>query len=963
MCRGAALLFGAILGVQLAGNPCASAQTADGSGTAQQHFDAGVQFQKKHDPGSTRQAISEFHRAADLWLAADDRAHAGAALESAGRLSYFAGDYRAAQADLERAAGLSREAKDDKAQAAALYGLARVYLATGDAVHGVEAGEQVLSLRRRLRDRSGEGAALQDLGWAYFLLGDNQRSFTSYQDALAIREGLKDDLGVGLAQYGIGSVYWAWGESEKAIEAYEHALASYRTAKYDAGVANTLNSAGLAYADIGEYRKATEMYAQAQAIWERLKQTAGEVLTLNNLGLAYAGLEEPEKAIGFYDRALKLADGPDTRPRSYILQNLGDIYARLKRYTRALDYYRQSLELKRTAGDRFGEAYTLTRLGEVQSALGDSAQATASLEEALKLDRFVGARGGEAAALAAMAHAMMSVGKPDNARSEMQSAIGIVESLFTGLSSHDLRTTFFANQQSYYRFYIDVLMHLHRLRPKAGYDREALEVAERSRARTLLDSLAEARAQIHSGVAPELVERERTLRSELHGRSQRLESLASGHASETELRKARANFDDALRSYNELDASIRTSSPRYAALVEPQPLTVAEIQQRVLDSGTVLLEYSLGAEHSYAWLVSKDGITTAVLPSSARIEAMAHSLYQDLNARNQNPAAESIDQNRLRVLTADAAFDRTARQLSALLIDPFASRLGTRRLVIVPDGALQYVPFAALPRPGSGQPMVMRNEVVALPSASTIAVLRDRTTARASRNRIAIIADPVFDSSDARLSRGDSGTDRLVSTRSFPTAPEYTRLRFSRTEADDIAALEGKTRVRIFRDFDANRDLFFNGSLRGYGTLHIASHTVIDNERPALSRIVLSGVDSSGKSRDGYLRLFEIYNLDLDADLVVLSACRTALGREVRGEGLVGLTRGFFYAGASRVVASLWSVRDQATAELMRRFYEHLVQGRTPAAALCAAEREMAAGKRWANPYYWAAFTLQGDWN
>lgn len=956
------LLLGALLGAWITGSFSARAQAPDTGATAQQHYDAAAQLVQKRDAASTRQAIAEFHEAAELWIAADNKGRAAEALESAGRQSYFAGDYTAAQADFERAIAFSREVKDEKGEATALYGLARVYVAAGDAARAAAADEKVLAMRRELKDRAGEGATLQDLGWADFLLGDNQKAFESYQDALAIRQELHDDLGIGLAQYGIGSVYWAWGEPEKAIEAYEHALSSYRSAKHEAGVANTLNSAGLAYADIGDYPKAIAMYSEALAMWERLKQPGGEVLALNNLGLAYAALHEPERAIGFYDRALKLAGGPDTRPRSYILQNLGDANAGLKRYASALEEYRQSLKLKRDSGDRFGQAYTLTRLGEVQSALGDSTGAMGSLEEALKLHRVVGARGGEAATLAAMARANVLTGKPDEARSEMQAAAGIVESLFAGLSSRDLRTTFFANRQSYYAFYVDLLMRLHKLHPQAGYDREALEVSERSRARTLIDSLAETHSQMRGAFEGALPRREQTLRNELHARAQRVESLASGHASDADLRRARTGFDDALREYNELEASIREANPRYAALVEPRPLAVADIQQRVLDGGTLLLEYALGDEHSYAWLVSRDSVTGVVLPPRARIEALAHTLYEDLNARNRNAAGESIDQQRLRLLAADASFDRTAHQLADVLLGPFTARLGSRRLVVVADGALNYVPFAALPLPATGRPLVTRSEVVMLPSASTIAVLRERPAAQGGRNRTAIIADPVFDAADPRLSRGSGRAGLLVSTRSAPREAEFTRLRFSKTEAEGIAALEGRGRVRIFTDFDANRSLFFNGSLRGYGTLHIASHTVIDNDRPALSRIVLSRVDASGKARDGYLRLFEIYNLNLDADLVVLSACRTALGREVRGEGLVGLTRGFLYAGASRVVASLWSVQDQATAELMRRFYGNLLRGATPAAALSAAEREMASAERWSNPYYWAAFTLQGDW-
>jgi CHAT domain-containing protein len=932
------------------------------TGDAQSHFDAAQQLRKKHDAGSVRQAIAEYQKAAGLWLGAHDPAHAAGALNAAAQLELAHADYAAATMAFEQALAEDREARNAAGEGDALYGLSRVYLATGDNRKAIDTGEQALAIRRTLGDKAGQGFILQNLGWAYFSVGEAAKSLASYQAALAIRTELKDEFGIGLADYGIGSVYWAWGESEKALNAYQEALPHFRAAKYEGGVANMLNSAGLAYADIGEYDKAIENYRRAQAVWEKLKEPAGEVLTLNNLGLAYAGLHDPVKAISFYERALPLAGGPDTRARAYILQNMGDAHAELQQYDKAVGYYDQSLDLKRKSGDRFGQAYTLTRLGEVQLALGAPSKALGTLGEALQLDRFVGARGGEASTLAATARASAALDRLDRAQREMQSAIDIIEGLRTDLSSRDLQTTFFANQQAYYTFYIGLLMRLDRLHPKAGYDREALQISEQSRARTLLETLAEGRAGIRSGVDPELLNRQHQLENDLHARARQIESLASGHASETQLQAARNAFDDTLRNYNAIEAAIRSSSPHYASLLEPEPLTASDIQHDVLDPGTLLLEYSLGRDRSYAWLVSQDRLWTAVLPRRDRIDALVGRLYRALNARNVNPPNESIEQERVRVMDADADFARNARELSRILLAPLAAHFGGKRLVIVPDGALHYVPFAALPLGPGGKPAVMSDEIVRLPSASMMEALRREEAHRRRATTIAIVADPVFDTNDARLRREGASTS-LVSASQPEMGVQYPRLRFSRTEADEIASLAGSAKVKLISDFAANRDAFLDGALSNERILHIATHTVIDNAHPALSRIVLSRVDARGRPRDGYLRLFEIYNLHLNADLVVLSACRTALGKEIRGEGLVGLTRGFLYAGASRVVASLWSVQDRATAELMRRFYGHILRGGlSPADALCAAQREMASDSRWSNPYYWAAFTLQGDW-
>jgi CHAT domain-containing protein len=299
-----------------------------------------------------------------------------------------------------------------------------------------------------------------------------------------------------------------------------------------------------------------------------------------------------------------------------------------------------------------------------------------------------------------------------------------------------------------------------------------------------------------------------------------------------------------------------------------------------------------------------------------------------------------------------------------MLVAPAAARIGNKRLLIVGEGVLQYLPFGALPEPQTdgqaGPPLIVHHEIVTAPSASVIAVLRQETAGRApAPNGVAVFADPIFSLDDARV----AATAGNQATRQKPGGKEYPRLRFSRAEADAITALAPTTGLLKAVDFDASRQAVLQSDLGRYRIVHFATHSVIDSERPELSGVVLSLVDRAGKPQNGFLRLLDIYNLRLGADLVVLSACETALGQEVRGEGLVGLTRGFLYAGASRVVATLWSIDDRVTAEAMKRFYSAMLSaGERPAAALRQAQVAMWEEKGWAAPYYWAAFVLQGEW-
>jgi CHAT domain-containing protein len=336
------------------------------------------------------------------------------------------------------------------------------------------------------------------------------------------------------------------------------------------------------------------------------------------------------------------------------------------------------------------------------------------------------------------------------------------------------------------------------------------------------------------------------------------------------------------------------------------------------------------------------------------------------------------------------------------LLERVAGQLDKKRLLIVSDGALEYIPFAALPSPqgrakaterGSGsrhssqdsqdpRPLIVDHEIVSLPSASVLAVLRRELTDRQPAPKaLAVLADPVFSNDDPRmaLNRATGGTTPVPSpadvanrsavgpevTRSAREAGlnDFVRLRFSRQEAEAITSLlQEKDRLKAL-DFTASRATARSQELGQYRIIHFATHGLLNSRHPELSGLVFSLINEEGKPQDGFLRSYDIYNLKLNADLVVLSACQTALGKEVRGEGLIGLTRGFMYAGVPRVVASLWRVDDRATAELMKRFYQGMLRaGQRPAAALRAAQVSMLKEKRWSAPHYWAAFTIQGEW-
>jgi len=424
---------------------------------------------------------------------------------------------------------------------------------------------------------------------------------------------------------------------------------------------------------------------------------------------------------------------------------------------------------------------------------------------------------------------------------------------------------------------------------------------------------------------------------------------------------------------DQVQSRIRSTSPRYAALTQPSVLDLKEIQSKVLDADTALLEYALGKEKSFLWVIGPSSADTFDLPPRAEIESVARRVYDLLTARNQKPAKETPAERAARLRRAVRDYLDAAVTASRIFLGPAASRIENKRLLIAGEGVLQYLPFAALPEPradgtvsANSPPLIANHEIVMAASASVVAVLRQETAGRSpTRKTLAVFADPVFGANDARVeaSGRDSVSAQARRHDAGPDAQEFLRLRFSRAEADEITRLAPAGTTLKILDFEASRDAVLRADLAQYRILHFATHSLLNNEHPELSGVVLSLVDRDGRPQNGFLRLYDIYNLRLTSELVVLSACQTALGGEIKGEGLIGLTRGFLYAGAPRVVATLWEIDDRTTAELMKRFYEGVLgRGERPAAALRSAQIAMWKNRGWDAPFYWAAFTIQGEW-
>lgn len=592
----------------------------------------------------------------------------------------------------------------------------------------------------------------------------------------------------------------------------------------------------------------------------------------------------------------------------------------------------------------------------------------------------------------------------EQALSSYREALKTIETIRSGsLRADESRTTFLATTEDVYDEAANAFAEMAVINSSAGaalsgkaldYAAESFRITEAGRARSLLDMLGEVHAQITEGVPADLLQRKQDNLERQQQIAEQLTGIAlAGEKDkpsdlEKELDKLQTDFD-------EIENQIRTASPRYAALTATQPQSLQDVQQKVLDDSTVLLEYALGPDNSYLFAVTRGGASLYKLPRRSDVEKLAMDLRAQLipsKLQRRIVGDVAADQQRGLGLVQGPAEDlapfvAASNALYKAVIEPAAASFADKRILIVADGALNYVPFEALVKSSDGADyaslnyLVKTNEIVYAPSASVIASIRGQGAPGAGKS-VLLVADPVFSPDDPRA-KGAGAAAASGETRGLGlgleaavndvasnsgAAPSGTirlaRLAGTRTEADEISkiAKAGNGQVDLLADLNASEDNVRSRDLSGYRYLHIATHGLLDADRPQFTGVVLSLVGN--KQNDGFLRTDEIFNLKLGSPFVMLSACETGLGKEKRGEGVIGLTRAFLYAGAPTVGVSLWSVADKSTAELMTSFYGRMLaaEKRSPATAMREAQLAMIDGKKYSAPFYWAPFVLVGEW-
>jgi len=810
--------------------------------------------------------------------------------------------------------------------------------------------------------------------------------------ALEISKSLGDESGIATALGQVARCYFAQSDLVEATNTYQQALESWRQQGNVHYQAETLNMLGYIDAEKGEWQSAISYFTQAEAI---NKESDPELMGQSAAGLASVFIDSgaPASALIHYQRArdfyqkaayergvnrmtmmigyanFLIEDFPAAEnnlqtalasfePSSVDAVQCNEYISQLNisagEYAEALQHLLPALETYERAGNPKQAARVRALIGQVYEQQGNLADARASYLAASETFRRLSDRVSDAAVSFALGRLELQAGNYDAAEEFLKHSVENTERIRSSSTGRELKQAFSASVHARYAAYVECLMRKHAQQPSLGLDVMAFEASELAKGRSLAELLHDTQTDLLNGVDPQTAEHEKSLRQVIRAKEDyRIELLATAYSKE-DLDQLETSLARLREEYKEVLDKLRIANPSYERISQPSAYSLRQIQQEVVDDKTVLVEYLLGNNASYVWLVTKNNLAAYEIPKEAIITEAVGKLYNVLSVK---PTAET-----------EATLRDAARELGQMVLGPVAGQLSGRRVIVVADGALNYVPFQVLPL--DRELLIESVEVINTPSASILGQLRsERSRRQPAEKVVAAFGDAVFASNYTEYKASSSSqvaatsTWRGINVGEDSFKPEKIQpLFYARWELRNLRDLLG-SEAFLATGFDASREKLESTDLGHYSILHLATHGVLNTKEPEKSGFYLSLVDRDGKPANGFITMQDVYRMHVPVLLVVMSACQTGLGKEVKGEGLIGLTRGFMHAGASSVVSTLWRVDDEATSELMKHFYANMLeQGMTPAAALREAQNSIRQDPRWASPYYWAAFTLQGEY-
>lgn len=962
-----------------------------------------------------RSALQKLEESARLALSNGETLEAARSLTRAGSLQLLLNEAKAAVASHLQALDLLRQSPQPQLEIDNLIGSAAAYLNISPAKNDPNAPDypalaqsaldKAIQLSRDVHYPVGEAEAL-------LILSDLQNhsnhatALRTAQEALALWKNQDDRDGIARSHYKIGTYYLAQNLVNEAGENFAQSLALYRELNNTARLAATLISLSFVEFRRADWETCIDYLGQAYPLVDEQAEPMQMGRIASTLGASFIENGSPEMAVIQYQRALDLyqkTQDPIAISSAYV--GLGRSYLLSGDLVQATNHLEQGLELVKK--NKLGPALVLELLGRVHIERGEYAAALRDLESALTIytetgnskeaarvrawlgqayDRqgalvlgkryyqealktFINQqdRVNQSATYYALGKLEMKLRDYDAASTHLRQSIDVTEGMRRGSTSADLMAAFSASVQERYEAYVECLMKQDEIHPTRGFAVQAFETSELGRARTLSEMLFAMQSNLTPGVDPKLAAQQKSLHQMLQQKETDRITLLAKAVGPEKLKTLEDEIERLEADYRKVNEAIRSRFPAYDEISRPTAWNLHRIEETVLaDDEAVLLEYIMGAENSYAWTVTRNEFKSYKLGPQKNVNDAVRRVYELLS--NSLKAGNEVE------------LEKAIGKLSQLVVAPVAAALNRKRIILVADGPLNYIPFQLLLDASAGnEPLIAKFEIVNVPSASILGQLRhEKQQRRRSTKVLAAFGDPVFASNYAQFKDANAGELLATTHTNFTSKWQHAwrdielegdkfdpqsiqPLLYTKRELRNLTEIAGPGSL-VASGFKASRETLDGLDLSQYSILHFATHGLLDPKRPEHSGFFLSMIDATGRPQDGFITMQDVYRLRAPVDLVVLSACRTGLGKDVRGEGLIGLTRGFMYAGASSVVASLWKVDDEATAELMKSFYTNMLQkGMRPAEALRSAQNTLRQDPAWQSPRFWAGFILQGE--
>jgi CHAT domain-containing protein/tetratricopeptide (TPR) repeat protein len=819
------------------------------------------------------------------------------------------------------------------------------YRTTEQYSNAIGSFKQAIDLARKADSQEHEVKCIRQLSSTYWQIDDYHDFFLFSNSALTLAQLINNKKEEGNCLNNIGLYFWKIGNYSNALTNYEKAYNLARSTSNVLGEAECLNNIGLIYREIGNYERAVDSLTEALAIDQKLNNGTQILSDLNNLGATYrnkalqsGNQEDYEAATITLDNCLLLAKRlNDKHAQIRVMNNLGGIRSDLGDFVTSLAYFESAFITAESVPDKEAMSMILNNTGVVQFNLGNFEKSTNLYQRAIDLALEI--RGGQVLweAYLEMGNSFKKQSRIEEAITSYKNSINIIESIRSTIDLEESKASYLGSDKRIeaYQNLIDILSSLSLSKNNGIYKYEAFHYLEKAKSRAFLDSLEVSEVNISQDIDMKQSNQEKEMMKEI---SRLYTELLLPNLGPEKNNNILRQIKACEEKSDELKRQIRATSPAYSNLKYPEIITYEEVQKTLAEPHTTFLAYSLGKEQSFGFAITKDNLRIFRAPSRKEIQ-------------------KQVIEYRKIISDKDSRDFRGGRILYEELVGPGIDR-GTRRLVIVPDDILNLLPFETLRIDGPDKKWLVEECAVSyVPSLSALRELakRKRVAGAGPRKDLLAFGDPYYGANEDRLH--GQAPDLFQDFYLNPTI-NFFRLKFSGLEVERIASMFKGSRKRVFERKEASEEHLKAEKLSDYKIIHFAAHGLIDDKKPARSSIILA-LDEE-PSEDGFLQMREIFNLKMNADLVVLSACQTGLGQFIRGEGIEGLSRAFFYGGASSVLMSLWAVNDEATCQLMERFYHHLKSSESSTVALREAKLEMIHSPVFRHPFYWAGFIING---